>query len=65
MSCMDCRHFKVMGANKNGRHFGMCLVWDFSINENDDRNCKKKELKNDRDPRPKVDAHTREGLSDA
>lgn len=43
MSCMECEHFDVKGANDKGRHYGMCRAWGFSINENDDRTCKKKQ----------------------
>lgn len=43
MSCRDCKHFAQKGENDNGRAYGMCRAWNFSINENDDRKCKKKE----------------------
>lgn len=43
MSCRDCAHFAVKGENDKGRAFGMCKAWGFSINENDDKGCTKKE----------------------
>lgn len=41
MSCRDCKYFDQKGANAKGRAYGMCKAWDFSINENDGKNCKK------------------------
>ena len=49
MSCRDCRYFDHRITDKRGRQAGMCLAWKFSINENDDRGCKKKEPKDSRD----------------
>ena len=45
MSCRDCRHFDYRFTGKGGRQAGMCRAWGFSINENDDRTCSKKEPK--------------------
>ena len=45
MSCRDCIHFNHKYTNKDGRQSGMCRAWEFSINENDDRGCSKKEPK--------------------
>jgi len=43
MSCADCKHFDQMGQDKKGQRFGMCKAWNFSINENDGKGCKKKQ----------------------
>lgn len=42
--CRACKHFDKRGENESGRAYGMCRAWGFSINENDGRNCAKREV---------------------
>ena len=43
VSCRECSHFDMRGENKDGRAYGMCRAWRFSINEHDGRGCTKRE----------------------
>ena len=42
--CRVCVHFDKRGENESGRAYGMCRAWGFSINENDGRNCAKRDV---------------------
>ena len=46
-SCRECAHFDMRGENKDGRAYGMCRAWGFSINEHDGRGCTKREVRDD------------------
>jgi len=35
VSCRECSHFDMRGENKDGRAYGMCRAWRFSINEHE------------------------------
>lgn len=48
-SCRGCAHFDKRGENKDGRAYGMCRAWGFSINEHDGRGCTSRQTEEQRE----------------